>query len=76
MANQPMPVAAHWLELWVRVSSGRWTSVPSAFVCCKVEVSGKKRSHDHTECDVLMSVIGCKNNPLQYRMCRVYTYNT
>jgi hypothetical protein len=47
------------------------------FVRYRVEAAATGRSlvqSSHTNCDVLMSDIRCKNNPLQFIMCKIYTY--
>jgi hypothetical protein len=44
-------------------------------VFCKVEVSAIGRSlvqNSHKECNVLLSVIWCNNNPIQCRMRMIY----
>jgi hypothetical protein len=76
MTNQANPVAYHLLELMVRIAPRMWTCC--AYSMFQSEGSATDRSlvqRSHTECDVLMSVIRCNNNPLQCRMCRDYTNN-
>jgi len=76
MANQPNSLAAHWLEMRVRISPKLWTCCPYCMLLCGGTAKGRSNvKSSPTESDVLMNVIKWNNNLLQLRMCWTYTCN-